>query len=105
MYGAYNSDTLTGLLDTVHRMHNISTWKEKTFLGNFNQLIEAYKQQDGVQNYAINFVLFLTIVREKYAKLYKRFIEELKSYSEVIRVLSKGYLPISLLPPQNYRKF
>ena len=52
MYGAYNSDTLTDLLDTVHRMHNISTWKEKTFSGNFNRLIEVYKQQDGVQNYA-----------------------------------------------------
>ena len=59
MYGTYNSDTLTDLIDTVHRLHNISTWKEKTFLGNFNQLIEVFKQQDGVQHYAINLVLFL----------------------------------------------
>ena len=29
MYGVYNSDTLTDLIDTVHRMHNTSTWKEK----------------------------------------------------------------------------
>ena len=30
--------------------------------------------------------------------MYERFIEELKLYSRAIRVLSKGYLPISLLP-------
>ena len=31
--------------------------------------------------------------------MYERFIAELKSYSEAIRVLSKGYLPISLITP------
>ena len=30
--------------------------------------------------------------------MYERFIEELKLHSRAIRVLSKGYLPISLLP-------
>ena len=29
----------------------------------------------------------------------KRFIEELKTYSKAIRILSKGYLPMYLLPP------
>ena len=31
MYGVYNSDTLTDLIDTVHRIQNITTWNEKTF--------------------------------------------------------------------------
>ena len=31
--------------------------------------------------------------------MYERFINQLKMYSQVIRVLSKGYLPISLLLP------
>ena len=31
MYGVYNSDTLTELIDTVHKMQNTTTWKEKTF--------------------------------------------------------------------------
>ena len=60
--------------------------------------MEIYSQDEGVHNYAINSVLFLTTVREKYVKIYERLIEELKLYSKVIRVLSKGYLPISLLP-------
>ena len=36
--------------------------------------------------------------------MYERFIEELKLYSRAIRVLSKGYLPISLLPLSKLEK-
>ena len=36
--------------------------------------------------------------------MYERFLEELKLYSRAIRVLSKGYLPISLLPPSKLEK-
>ena len=36
--------------------------------------------------------------------MYERFIEELKLYSRAIRVLSKGYLQISLLPPSKLEK-
>ena len=96
MYGVYNSNTLTDLLDTVHRMQNFTTWNENTFAGKLHDCMELYSQDEGVCNYAINSVLFLTTVREKYVKMYERFIEELKLYSKAIRVLSKGYLPISL---------
>ena len=37
--------------------------------------------------------------------MYERFVEELKLYSRAIRVLSKGYLPILLLPPSKLEKF
>ena len=36
--------------------------------------------------------------------MYERFIEELKLYSRVIKVLAKGYPPISLLPPSKLEK-
>ena len=29
LYGVYNSDTLTDLIDTVHRMQNFTTWNER----------------------------------------------------------------------------
>ena len=31
--------------------------------------------------------------------MYEPFINELQSYSKAIYILSKGYLPISLIPP------
>ena len=33
LYGIYNSDTLEALIDTVHRLHNQSTWNEQLFVG------------------------------------------------------------------------
>ena len=33
MYGVYNSDTLEDLIDTVHKLHNRTTWNEKLFSG------------------------------------------------------------------------
>ena len=84
MYGVYNSDTLTDLIDTVHRMQNFTTWNEKTFTGKLHDWMELYFHNKGVHNYAIYSVLFLTMVREKYVKMYKRFIEEIKLYSKAI---------------------
>ena len=98
MYGVYNSDMLTALIRTVQNMQNRTTWNEKTFAGKLTQLNQYYLNE-GTHIFAINSMLFLTTVREKYVKMYERFIEELKTYSKVIRILSKGYLPIYLLPP------
>ena len=97
MYGVYTSDTLKDLIDTVHGMQNFTTWNEKTFAGKLHDWIKLYSHDEGVHHYAINSVLFLTMVREKYIKMYERFIEELKMYSKAIRVLSKGHLPATTI--------
>ena len=104
LYGVYNPDTLADLIDTVHRMQNFTTWNKKIFAGKLHVWMEIYSRDEGMCNYAINSVLFLTTVQEKYVKMYERFIEELKLYSKAIRVLSKGYLPTSLLPPSKLEK-
>ena len=36
MYGIYNLDTLEKLLNTVHKMHNTTTWNKKKFVGKLN---------------------------------------------------------------------
>ena len=33
MYGTYNSHTLPDLIETVHKMHNVTTLREKIFVG------------------------------------------------------------------------
>ena len=49
-------------------------------------------------------MLFPTTAREEYVKIYERFINQLNMYAKVIRILSKGYLPISLLPPSKLQE-
>ena len=80
---------LTALIRTVQNMQNITTWKEKTFAGKLTQLNQYYLNEEGAHTFAINSILFLTTVREKYVKMYERFIEELKTYSKAIRILSE----------------
>ena len=99
MYGVYNSDTLTALIKTVESLHNATNQKERTFAGKLTQLKQIYLNEEGAHTFALNSILYLTIMREKYVRMYERFIKELKIFSKAIRILSKGYLPMYLLPP------
>ena len=100
MYDKYNSDTLMELVKTVHQMQNLTTWKEKIFVSEMNEwlknkLAHIHNEFD----YSIDAVLFLTTIKKKYVRMYERFIAELRYYSKAIRMLSKGYLPITLITP------
>ena len=88
------------LIETVHKMHNLTTWKEKIFISKMNdwlknKLAHIHNEFD----YSVDATLFLTTIKEKYVRMYEKFIVELKSYSRAIRILSEGYLPISLITP------
>ena len=100
MYGKYNSDTLMELVNMVHQMQNVTSWKGKVFVSEINEWLKC-KLEDICSefDYSIDALLFLTMVKEKYVRMYKRFINELKSYSKIISILSKGYLPIMLILP------
>ena len=86
LYGIYKSDTLEVLIDTVTRLHNQSTWNEKLFVGEIEKWYHYYLSARGVSPCVINSLPSLTTAREKYVKMYERFINQLKMYSQVIRV-------------------
>ena len=100
MYGKYNSDTLANLINTVYRMHNLTSQKEKLCVGKVNEWL---KQQlthfNNGHSYSSNTLLFLRTIKEKYVRIYERFINELKSCSQAMCILSKGYLPHILNTP------
>ena len=100
MYGKYNSDTLMELVNTVHQMQNVTMWKEKIFVSEMNDWLKQ-KLEDVHSEfaYSMDAVLFLTSVKEKYVRMYEKFINELRSYLKAIWILSKGYLPITLITP------
>ena len=88
------------LVKAVHQMQNVTIWKEKIFVNKMNKWLK-HRLAD-IHNefaYSIDCVLFLTTVKEKYVRMYEKFITELRSYSKAIRILSKGYLPIILITP------
>ena len=100
MCGKCNSDTLMELVKMMHQMPNVTTWKEKVFVSKMNEwLRHKLEYIHNEFDYSIDVVLFLTTVNEKYIRMYEKFINELKSYSRAKRILSKGYLPITLITP------
>ena len=98
LYGIYNAETLEKLIHTAHQMHNITTPNERLFACKPISSFTYYLTKVGVNHYAINSLLYLRI-REKYVKMYIEFIIEICMYAKAIRILSRGYLPISLIPP------
>ena len=48
MYGMYYSDTLEALIDTMHRLHNQSTWNKKLFAGQIEDWYHWYLLAKGI---------------------------------------------------------
>ena len=47
----------------------------------------------------MNTLLYLCSIKEKYIAVYNEFITQLCIYAKAIRIIAKGYLPISLITP------
>ena len=69
------------------------------FARKIHHWFDWYLYKDGVGHYVINSISFLTTIREKYVRMYECFLEQLKTYAKVIRILTEDYLSISLSPP------
>ena len=107
MYGIYNAETLEKLINTVHEIHNVTSSHEKLFAGEHNLSLfrMLYTDALGIQQYAINSLLFLRIIQDKYISLYRELIAQLHIYVSAIRILAKGYLPNTLLTPKRLQGF
>ena len=85
MYGKYNSDTLMELVNMVHQMQNVTTWKEQIFVSEMNNWLKHKLENICSEfDYSMDAVLFLTTIKEKYVRMYEKFINELRSYSKAV---------------------
>ena len=101
LYGIYNAETLEKLINTVQDIHNVTSSHERLFAGKHNLALFRllYMNALGIQQYAFNSLLFLRVVQDKYISLYKELITQLRSYVSAIRILTKVYLPTTLITP------
>ena len=92
---------LEKLINTMHNIHNVTSSHERLFAGEHNPTLFMllYTSNLGIQQYAFNSLLFLRVIQDKYISLYRALIIQLKAYTSVIRILSKGYLATTLIPP------
>ena len=104
MYRVYNAESLEKLINTIHQMHNITIQNERLFTGTLSTAYTWYVNKNSVHHYAINLLLYLRTLREMYVKMYEEFIMQLHMYAKAIRILAKGYLPISLIFPSQLQE-
>ena len=100
MYGVNNAETLEKLIKTVHAINSRQSMYESLFAGQMPKAYEYYSQMHGdcsIQHYAITSMLYLRTIKDKYIKKYNEFISQVQNYAKVIRILAKGYLPITLI--------
>ena len=106
MYGIYNAEMLEKIINTVHHICNTTSSHERLFAGQQNSLTlrSLYANSLGLHHYSINSFLYLRTVQDKYIALYMELITQLHIYATSIRILTKGYLPISLVTPSKLRE-
>ena len=106
MYGIYNAKTLEKLINSVHEIHNTTSSHEKLFARKHNHSIFRilYAYSLGLQHYSTNSLLYLRIIEDKYISMYRELIAQLHTYVSAIRILAKGYLPNTLIKPENLQE-
>ena len=97
MYGVYNAETLEKLINTVHHINNTTSLHERLFAGQQSSLTLR-------SLYSINSLLYLRTVHDKYIALYRELITQLCIYATSIRILAKGYIPVSLITTSKLRE-
>ena len=102
MYGLYNAETLEKLVKTAHVLHSQQSLTEDLFTGQTAAAYEIHSQMHnayGIQHYVISSLLYLHTIKDKYIAIYNEYISQLQIYAKAVRILAKGYLPISLVTP------
>ena len=89
----------------MHNIHNTTSLCERLFAGKQSSLTlrSLYANSLGLHHYSINSLLYLRMVQDKYIALYRELITQLQVCASAIKILAKGYLPISLVTPSKLR--
>ena len=65
---------------------------EKLFVGELNNWYQWYLSEEGTVNYAINSILYINTLQEKYIKMYEKSINQIKDVCQCDKSSFKGLL-------------
>ena len=80
------------LVKTVHTLHSRQTLYENLFAGRTSAAYETSSQMHGscgIQHYAVNLMLYLRTIKDKYIDMYNEFISQLCIYAKAVRIWLK----------------
>ena len=70
---------LEKLIQTVHNIHNTTTWHERLFAGQHSPSVfkTLYVHSLGLHHYSINSLLYLRTIQDEYIALHRELISQL----------------------------
>ena len=77
MYRIFNGETLENLVKTVHALHSRHTLYKSLYAGKTLAAYKSYLQMHGshgIQHYAVNSMLYLRTIKDKYIEIFNKCI-------------------------------
>ena len=106
MFGGYNVETLEKLIKTVHTSHSRQSMYVSLFAGQITKAYEYYlwmHGDHGTQHYAINSMLYLRMIKDKYIEMYNEFISQIcKSNYNFGKRLSTNFSSYTIKTTRNF---
>ena len=96
MYRVYSTGTLEKLIKTVHALHYRQSMYESLFAGQMTEAYAYYSQMHGdcgIQHCAINSMLFLRTIKDKYTEMYNKFYLTTAQLCKINQNLGKRLSP------------
>ena len=104
LYGKYNLDSLEKIIHTINHLGERVHQMEELLMGKDHSVATQqflHASSIGRLLFAHKLNIYLTSVQETQWRLYDELERVLREFLSAVRILSKGYLPASLFPP-NY---
>ena len=103
MYGQFSLDTLDHIVDTINDLHARTVKVEKMFQKNSKDLL-PYFTPNGFTDFTWNSLLNSNVLIEKHLTVSAALVDRLQIILNGLRLLARGYLPITLIPPTKLTK-
>ena len=104
LYGKYSIGTTDEIIDGLNLLHNRTIQQDALFHNwTKREIIARYNNENG-RRLIFDFLKYIHMYHERYLVLQQHLIEELEGLMNAIRILSRGYIPINLIPPTQLLK-
>ena len=99
LYGKYSIGTTDEIIDGLNLLHNKTIQQDKLFHNWTTSALVTRYSNENEQKLIFDLMKYIHMYNERYLTLQQHLIEELEGLMNAIRILSRGYIPINLIPP------
>ena len=100
MYGRYNLNSLRGVINTIHALHNRQTYYERAV----RQRDFNFRSDMDAVNYNFDTMIYLDNAREEHVVTYRETVKAARNFLDGIAIVTQGRLPRALISDHQFRE-